>query len=143
LLHPEVVKQSDNDRNGSKAAIPLWQLWVESGHCSANVSSMLHKRDLSGTVVVDGREFEWELRREPQWCTADGWQGMLVGVSLIGAVGKEALLQFPPAKKAAQGARAYRHRPQVQRADLENGIMSALAAGWEPEERGKPFHVEL
>lgn len=104
---------------------------------------MLHKRDLSGTAVVDGREFEWELRREPQWCTVDGWQGMLLAVGLSGANGREALLQFPPAKKPAQRARAYRHRPQMQRADLESGIMSALAAGRQPEGRGKPFHVEV
>ena len=104
---------------------------------------MLHKRDLNGTILVSDNEFAWELRREPQWCTVDGWQGMLVAVSLAGGTGKEALLQFPPAKKAAQRARAYRHRPQVHRADLENGINAALSAGWEPEGRGKPFQIDL
>ena len=104
---------------------------------------MLHKRDLTGTVVVDGREFAWELRREPQWCTTDGFQGMLLAVTQSGGGGKEALLQFPPAKKPAQRARVYRHRPQVQRSEIENGIRLALAAGWEPDCRGKPFHVLL
>lgn len=104
---------------------------------------MLHKRDLSGTVEVDEREFQWELRREPQWCTVDGWKGMLVGVRSRGAEGREALLQFRPPTKAAHRARAYRHRPQVQRSDVEKGIRSALSAGWEPEGRGKPFQLEL
>ena len=104
---------------------------------------MLHKRDLKGTLEVEGREFTWELRREPQWCTVDGWQGMLVAVSLTDATGREALLQFPPAKRPAQRARAYRHRPQVHRDDLEKGISSALAAGWEPAARGKAFQIAL
>lgn len=103
---------------------------------------MLHKRDLSGTIVVDGREFEWELKREPQWCTADGWQGMLIGVCRTGEA-REALIQFPMPQGTAQRARGYRHRPQVQRGDLEEAIKKALSLGWEPGSKGKPFHVDL
>ena len=102
---------------------------------------MLHKRDLDGTVIVDGREFAWELAREPQWCTADGWQGMLIGVRLEG--GREALLQFPMPRGAAQKARGYRHRPQVQRGELEDAIRKALSSGWEPKSKGKPFHLDV
>ena len=104
---------------------------------------MLHKRDLNGTIIVSDNEFAWELRREPQWCTVDGMQGMLVAVSLAAGNGKDALLQFPPAKQAALRDRGYRHRPQVHRADLETGINAALSAGWEPHGRGKPFHIDL
>lgn len=104
---------------------------------------MLHKRDLNGTIAVGELDFQWELRREPQWCTVDGWQGMLVAVSLVGGSGREALLQFPAAKKTAQRARGYRHRPQVHQADLEHGIKLALSTGWEPSSRGKPFHLDL
>ncbi len=104
---------------------------------------MLHKRNLEGTIVVEGREFEWELRREPQWCTADGWQGLLIGVREANEVGREALLQFPLPQGVTQLARGPRHRPQVHRSELEAAIGAALAAGWNPEARGKPFHFQV
>lgn len=104
---------------------------------------MLHTRTLNGTVEVDGEEYLWDLRREPQWCTADGWQGMLVAVRRSGATGREALLQFPRPARPALRARAYRHRPQVHRADLEPAIRAALAQGWDPDARGRPFHLEV
>lgn len=104
---------------------------------------MLHTRKLGGTVEVDGCEYAWDLRREPQWCTVDGWQGMLIGVRSLRAVGHEALMQFPLPKQTAQRARGYRHRPQVHRSELEQAIRTAIAAGWEPEAKGKPFHVDL
>jgi hypothetical protein len=97
---------------------------------------MLHKRDLGGTIVVDGPEFDWELTREPQLCTADGWQGLLIGVCCAKG-GREALLQFPMPKGTAQRTRGYRHRPQVQRAELEEGIRKALSAGWEGSLRAR------
>ena len=104
---------------------------------------MLHTRTLNGTIEVDGEDYLWDLRREPQWCTVDGFQGMLIGVRRSGAAGREALVQFPRPARPALRARAYRHRPQVQRADLEHAIRTALTRGWDPEARGKPFHVDL
>lgn len=104
---------------------------------------MLHKRSLSGSIEVDGRDYQWDLRREPQWCTVDGFQGMLVGVCAADAGGREALLQFPAPSSRAQVARGYRHRPQVHRSELEAAIKAALSVGWEPDARGKPFHVDV
>jgi hypothetical protein len=104
---------------------------------------MLHTRTLNGTIEVDGREYEWELRREPQWCTADGWQGMLIGVRKANEAGREALLQFPRPKGVALRARGPRHRPQVHRSELAQAIKTALTAGWEPDTKGKPFHFEI
>lgn len=104
---------------------------------------MLHKRSLGGSIEVDGRDFQWELRREPQWCTVDGFQGMLVGVGLADADGREALIQFPAPAGSAQLRRGYRHRPQVHRRELEQAIKAALSMGWEPDARGKPLHVEV
>jgi hypothetical protein len=103
---------------------------------------MLHVRTLSGTVEVDGRAYAWRLEREPQWCTVDGWRGMLVAV-VAEAGGREALLQFPRARRPGQRARGYRHRPQIHRSDLESAIRTARAAGWDPDSRGKPFQIEL
>lgn len=52
---------------------------------------MLHKRNLSGIVEVDGLRYPWSLQREPQWCDADGWRGMSIAL-LSGDGGREAIL---------------------------------------------------
>lgn len=103
---------------------------------------MLHTRTLNGTIEVDGYEYRWDLRREPQWCTADGFQGLLIGLSRSDAGGREALVSFPPPEHPELRARGYRHRPQISRADLGRAIRAALAQGWDPTARGKPVHVE-
>jgi hypothetical protein len=46
-------------------------------------------------------------------------------------------------KRAAQRARGNRYRPQVHQAELEEAVRSALSDGWDPQARGKPFHVDV
>jgi len=96
---------------------------------------MLHTRDLTGLVEVDGVHYEWAVEREPQWCTADGWRGMVVSVRQVDRP-REALLEFP-VPKAGNGS-PYRRRPQVNDAIARNCVRAALAAGWDPTSRGKP-----
>lgn len=98
---------------------------------------MLHKRDLAGAVEVDGQNYKWELQREPQWCTADGWRGMTVEIRLAGAQ-RDAILEFPMPKRATNGS-PQRQRPKINNAVVINGVRAALAAGWEPTSRGKPI----
>ena len=101
----------------------------------------LPTRILTGSFSFDEDDYEWELRRETQWCTVDGWQGMQVAVRATKGGGREALLQFPMSRKAAQRARGHRHRPQVHQAELEAAIRLARSSGWDPYIRGKPFHL--
>lgn len=96
---------------------------------------MLHTRDKTGTVEVDGLSFEWFIQREPQWCTADGWRGMMVSVRQMDEQ-REALLEFPM-PKSGNGSQ-HRRRPQINDAIAANGVSAALAAGWKPTSRGKP-----
>jgi hypothetical protein len=98
---------------------------------------MLHKRHLVGIVEVNGQKYHWELQREPQWCTADGWRGMTVGLRQVNAQ-REAVLEFPMPEHPTNGS------PQLQRPKLNdviaaNGVRAALLAGWEPTSRGKPI----
>ena len=97
---------------------------------------MRAKRALTGTLDVDGQEYEWELRREPQWCTVDGWKGMTIVLRQANAQ-REALLEFPMPKRPLNGSPQLQ-RPQINSAIVANGIRAALAAGWEPASRGKP-----
>ncbi len=103
---------------------------------------MLHARDISGTIQIDSNDYDWSLLRENQWCTDDGFQGPLISVKLKERNGMELLLQLKPSKSRRQFSRGYRHRKQIQRSELEQGIRLALGSGWEPTKRGKPFRFE-
>jgi len=96
---------------------------------------MLHTRDLTGIIEVDGQSYRWTVQREPRWCTVDGWRGMIVSLRQANAQ-REALLEFPM-PKSGNGSQ-HRRRPQIDDAIAANGVRAALAAGWEPTSRGKP-----
>lgn len=96
---------------------------------------MLHTRDRSGAVEVDGQSYEWSVQREPQWCTADGWRGMTICIRQVSEQ-REALLEFPM-PKSGNGSKQ-RRRPELNNAIVANGVRAALAAGWDPTSRGKP-----
>ena len=103
---------------------------------------MLHTRDLTGTVEVDGLQYEWTVRQEPQWCTVDGWRGMIVILRLRDAQ-REAILEFPMPPARRSKLQPQLRRPQVNRRIIENGVRAALAAGWDPASRGKPVVFEV
>lgn len=95
----------------------------------------MNTHKLSGIVDVDGIQYEWELRREPQWGESEGWQGMTVAL-LQKDTQRGAVLEFPPPKRLLKGMQ--RGRLQINDAILARGIRAALMAGWEPASRGKP-----
>lgn len=97
---------------------------------------MLNTQRLAGSVEVDGLEYEWELRREPQWGESNGWQGMTVAL-LQKNTQRGAVLEFPPPKRLLKGLQ--RGRLQINNAIVARGIRAALLAGWEPASRGKPM----
>ncbi|RZJ00821.1 MAG: hypothetical protein EON90_05690 [Brevundimonas sp.] len=102
---------------------------------------MLHTRDLAGHVEVDGQAFDWSLRRDPQWCTADGWRGMSIALRMVGAT-REAILEFPM-PSSGSNVQPQRQRPEISKRLIENGVRSALECGWEPRSRGKAIIVEV
>jgi len=91
---------------------------------------------LAGIVDVDGLQYDWELRSEPQWSESEGWKGMTVAL-LQKNTQRGALLEFPPPKRLLKGMP--RGRLQVSGAIVMRGIRAALLAGWEPASRGKPM----
>ena len=94
----------------------------------------IHK--LAGIVDVDGLQYAWELRSEPQWGESEGWKGMTVAL-LRNDTQRGALLEFPPPKRLLKGMQ--RGRLQISDAIVARGIRAALLAGWEPASRGKPM----
>lgn len=103
---------------------------------------MLHTRDLAGTIEVDGLKYDWSVQREPQWCTVDGWKGMTVALRLRDAQ-REAILEFPMPSTRRSRLQPQLRRPQVNKRIIENGVQTALTAGWEPVSRGKPILFEV
>lgn len=90
----------------------------------------------TGIVHVEGLQYEWELRSEPQWGESEGWRGMTVAL-LQKDTQRGALLEFPPPKRLLKGLQ--RGRLQISDATVSRGIRAALLAGWEPASRGKPM----
>jgi hypothetical protein len=103
---------------------------------------MLHTRDLGGTIEVDGLRYEWAVKREPQWCTVDGWKGMTIALRLHDAQ-REAILEFPMPSSRRSKLQPQLCGPQVHQRIIENGVRAALSAGWEPASRGKPVVFEV
>lgn len=97
---------------------------------------MTNNPRLAGVVEVDGLQYEWELRSEPQWGESDGWRGMTVALLRKDAQ-RGAVLEFPPPKRLLKGMQ--RGRLQISDAIVSRGIRAALLAGWEPASRGKPM----
>lgn len=97
-------------------------------------SPMLHTRNFADTIEVDGLTYEWSVQREPQWCTADGWRGLVLSIQLEGEQ-REALLEFPT-PKSGNGS-PHRRRPKINKTVVANGVRAALAAGWVPRSRGR------
>lgn len=91
---------------------------------------------LAGIVDVDGLQYEWELRSEPQWGESEGWKGMTISL-MQKDTQRGALLEFPPPKRLMKGMQ--RGRLQVSDPVVIRGIRAALSAGWEPASRGKPM----
>lgn len=103
---------------------------------------MLHVRNLSGTVEVDGLQYDWAIQREPQWCTSDGWRGMTIILRARDAQ-REAILEFPMPPARRSKLQPQLRRPQINPRIIENGVRAALAAGWLPASRGKPVAFEV
>jgi hypothetical protein len=103
-------------------------------------ATMQHVNTLCGVVTVDGIQYEWELRREPQRNDFDGWLGMVIALMQVD-MQRGALLEFPPPKRLVKGLKP--GRLQINDAIITRGIRAALEAGWEPTSRGKPVTFEV
>lgn len=97
------------------------------------------KRTEEGTISVDGEAFAWRLHREPQWCTADGWRGMVIAIRHADGQ-REALVEWPMPKVASNSV-PYRQRPKIDALLLNQAVTAAIQAGWEPLSRGKCVSV--
>ncbi|RYY43178.1 MAG: hypothetical protein EOP59_08465 [Sphingomonadales bacterium] len=96
---------------------------------------MSKSQSKGGAVQVDGIFYDWRLQREPHLSDDEGWRGMTISLQQRDAR-REALVEFPPPKRLMKGLPP--GRLQLDDATISRCVRAALAAGWEPETRGKP-----
>src|SRR5208283_267307 len=89
------------------------------------------KRSIESTVTIDGISLVWRLHREQQLSTDDGCKGLAIHVRVAEGVRRELHMEYPLVKTQKNGyTRIDPARP-------------AMAAGWDPDSRGKPFVYQV
>jgi hypothetical protein len=93
----------------------------------------------SGAVTVDGIEYSWEFRHASRFDSSVGLCGPSVAVSLRPAHTRDLIIDFPISTFD------YKSKPRkaILKHHLTSVIRAALASGWEPESRGKPFRINV
>ncbi|MEI9967593.1 MAG: hypothetical protein WDM87_02820 [Terracidiphilus sp.] len=102
------------------------------------------KRSIQSEIKIDGFSLVWSLHREQQWCGEDRLKGAAIQVQVAGATRRELLLEYPtiPTEKD-DGARVDIRPQKFTEKKVESHIREAMAAGWDPDSRGKPFVYQV
>jgi hypothetical protein len=89
---------------------------------------------------LEGVALTWELLSEPQWSNSgDGRIGMRIGVRAAEAARRELVIEYPYPTDRRGLAKPVPQRPEVSQPMVERSVEQALAAGWDPQSRGKAF----
>lgn len=95
--------------------------------------------NLNGALNVDGIEYHWEFRHASRFDSSVGLCGPSVVVCLAPTHTRDLIIDFPIStfdpKRKPRRAILVHHLTSV--------IRLALAAGWEPQSRGKPFRFNV
>ena len=89
----------------------------------------------AGSVTVDGVTYDWRLHCEPHLSDDEGWKGMTIALVEQGQARGADGISRP--KRLLKGLP--RGRLQLDDATMSRCVRSALAAGWDPNSRGKPI----
>jgi hypothetical protein len=102
------------------------------------------KRSIQSEVTIDGFHLIWNLHREQLMPSGDDWTGMAIHVKVAEGVRRELYLEYPVYYKEQRGVKFVEPpRPTILAAKVEAHIRQAMAAGYDPGSRGKPFVHEL
>jgi hypothetical protein len=102
------------------------------------------KRAIQSSVTIEGVPLVWRLHREQNWTDDAKAVGLAIHVQVVGRVRRELYLEYPAVRKQHNGhaAPVLTIRPPIVAAKVAAHIQEAMAAGWDPESRGKPFVYE-
>ena len=102
------------------------------------------KRSIQVATTIDDFRLIWNLHREQQLTTAEGWKGVAIHVKVAEGVRRELYLEYPPVKTQKVGCtRTDFVKQNISPAKVEAHIRRAMEAGWDPGSRGKPFVYEV
>lgn len=105
--------------------------------CGDKSMTKRRKRELGGSLLVDGYPLRWSLKSEQIWSPAGDHAGLRLSVEREDEAHRELVLEYP----FREGSRIA--RPEIDRDRLEADIRRAMEAGWNPKSRGRPFHFQL
>jgi hypothetical protein len=99
------------------------------------------KRAIQSSLTIDGTPLTWTLHREQNWTDDQAPVGLAIHVQVVGRVRRELYLEYPVVRKQHEGLAGpvLTIRPPIAAAKVAAHIREAIAAGWDPESRGKPF----
>ena len=101
------------------------------------------KRDLSGALMIDGFPLRWSLKSEQIWSPDGVHTGLRLSIERSDEAHRELVLEYPcPTKKTTWLARIP-ERPKIVASAVEADIRQAMAAGWKPASRGRPFAFQV
>jgi hypothetical protein len=95
------------------------------------------KRELGGTLEVDGFALRWSLKSEQIWDAGGDHIGLRLSVERSDETRRELVLEYP----FREGGKI--DRPDINPHTLESDIHRAMEAGWKPKSRGRPFLFQL
>jgi len=103
------------------------------------------KRAIQSSLTIDGVPLIWRLHREQNWTDDQKAVGLAIHVQVVGLVRRELYLEYPALRKQQNGyaTPVLTIRPPIVAAKVADHIREAIAAGWDPESRGKPFVYEV
>src|ERR1017187_6505308 len=102
------------------------------------------KRSIQAATTIDGFPLIWNLHREQQLTTAEGWRGVAIHVKVAEGVRKELWLEYPAVKtQKVSSTRTDFVQQNISPAKVEAHIRRAMEAGWDPASRGQRFVYEV
>lgn len=93
------------------------------------------KRELTGTFEVEGFPLRWTLKSEQIWSGDGNHVGLRLSVERTDETRRELILEYP--FRELPGGRTA--RPDVDTYRLADDVRAAIAEGWKPKSRGRPF----
>ncbi|MFI6452490.1 hypothetical protein ACIBF6_13110 [Streptosporangium amethystogenes] len=94
----------------------------------------------SRLITVDGVIYRWRIRRKPTYCQGNGWGPLTFAVESAEKPGRVLLVALPFARPDAWlGERTMAVRPALVTAI----IGTALDRGWDPQQKGNAFTLDL
>jgi hypothetical protein len=104
---------------------------------------MQRKKPVPTPITIDGYDLLWTLTRDTQWVSENDHQGITISVRKAGPERRELVMKYPYIGAKISTNWRLPDRPKVTPTIVEKGIRAAMEVGWDPDERGKPFMVDI